>query len=317
VIGGYDAARVEGDLTTFNTFQDCATCVVVTNITYDSANGSSSLFSNSSETLEVILEPFARVLELPQDIFDNFARASQGTWNESLELLTYPRANPPSGNLTITLQNGYSTVIPASELFSLSRLYDSEGVYSITNPDHTIAEVGNYTDPGYLPDWGIPFLTMNYLIVDYGKGNFQMAPAIRTDFGPDGGTLIKTLCTGLATTPTRSPTATSSVQPPVATTPAPVVHQNHTGAIAGGTVGGVVGLALVVGLIFIILFRRKRRATTEAMSEKGKSSRLSATTDTTRRDPPELPSPQPDQHAVMSQWLSTQTPEEQVRISLS
>jgi len=311
VIGGYDAARVEGDLTTFSTFHDCATCVVVTNIAYDSANGSLSLFSNSSETLEISLEPFARVLELPQDIFENFAQASQGTWNESLGLLTYPRANPPNGNLTITLQNGYSTVIPASELFSLPRLYDSEGVYSISDPDHTIAEVENYTDPGYLPDWGIPFLTMNYMIVDYGKGIFQMAPAIRTDFGSEGGTLIKTLCTGLATTPTASPTPTGSVQPP------PVVHQNHTGAIVGGAVGGVLGLALVAGLIFFILFKRKRPATTEAIPENGKSSRLSATTDTTRRDPSELPSPQPDQNVIVCHWFSAQTPGEQVRISLS
>jgi hypothetical protein len=315
VIGGYDTARVQGDLTTLNTFPNCATCVVVTNITYNSANGSSSLFSNSTETLEISLEPFERLLELPQNIFDNFAKVSQGAWNASLGLLTYPRANPPNANLTITLQNGYSTVIPASELFSMSRLYDSDGVYSIINPDLVIAEVGNTTYPKYLPSWGIPFLTMNYMVVDYDKGTFQMAPAIRTDFGSEGGALIKTLCS-LPTTATSLPTPTNTRPPTPPTSPAPVVHHNHTGAIVGGVVGGVLGLALIAGLIFFILSKRKRRATRnramgqEEMSEKGKSSRISMTTDATRTDRTELPSPQPDQHHTMSHWLSTQTGEE-------
>jgi hypothetical protein len=194
------------------------------------------------------------------------------------------------------LQNGYSTVIPASELFSLSRLYNSDGVYSIIDPDHTIAEVINYTDPKYVPDWGIPFLTMNYMIVDYDKGSFQMAPAIRTDFGSEGGALIETLCP----TPTSSPTPTPPIPPPVSPTPSPVSPHNYTGAIVGGVVGGVVGLALVAGLIFFILARRKRRATRthatgpDEMSEKEKSSRFSMIIDATYTDRKELPSPQPD-----------------------
>jgi hypothetical protein len=322
VIGGYDTARVQGNLTTFNTFQNCATCLVVTNITYESVNGSTSLFSNSSETLEIDLEPFERSLELPQNIFDNFARASNAVFNASLGLLTYPRANPPDGNLSITLQNGYTTVIPSSELFSLSRLYDSDGFYSIIDPDRVIAEIGNYTDPKYVASWGIPFLTMNYMVVDYDKGTFQMAPAIRTDFGPGGGALIKTLCSGPTTSATPSPTPSKTAPPAITTSAAPVTSTNHTGAIAGGVVGGVVGLALLAGLLFFLLSRRRRRETPnsatrqEQMSEKGKSSRLSTTTDATHTDRTELPSPQPEQNAATTHWLSTQADEEEVRISL-
>jgi hypothetical protein len=323
VIGGYDAARVQGDLTTFSTFKNCPTCVVVTNLTYDSVDGSTSLFSNSSQTLEIALEPFERALELPQDIFDNFAKISQGTWNASLGLLTYPRASPPEANLTVTLQNGYTTVIPASELFSMSRLYDPNGVYSIINPDLMIAEVDNNTDPRYLPSWGIPFLTMNYMIVDYDQGTFQMAPAIRTDYGSEGGALIKTLCTGLAATPTSSPTPVQTSHTPATSLAPPVAHQNHTGAIVGGVVGGIVGLALIAGLIFFMFRRRQRPATRvramaqEQMSEKGKSSRLSMTTDATRTDRTELASPQPDQHATMNHWLYTQTHGEEVSIPIT
>ena len=121
VVGGYDTARVQGNLTTFDTFQNGATCLVVTNITYESVNGSTSLFSNSSETLEISLEPFERTLELPQNIFDNFARASNAFFNASLGLLTYPRANPPDGN-----QSLYRTATPQSyRLRSCFRCQDS------------------------------------------------------------------------------------------------------------------------------------------------------------------------------------------------
>ena len=198
------------------------------------------LFPNSSETLKVSLEPFERLLELPQNLFDNFAKVSQGSWNDSLGLLTYPRASPPDGNLTITLLNGYTAVIPASELFSTSRLYDSSGFYSIINPDRMIAEVGNSTDPRYVPNWGIPFLTMNYIVMDYDEGTFQMAPAIRTDLNSEGGALIKALCTSMVSSPTSTPTAL----PTVPTLAAPVAHHNHTAAIIGGIVGGVIGLTL-------------------------------------------------------------------------
>jgi hypothetical protein len=60
----------------------------------------------------------------------------------------------------------------------MSRLYGSSGFYSIINPDRMIAKVGNSTDPRYVPSWGIPFLVMNYMVMDYDEGTFQMAPAI-------------------------------------------------------------------------------------------------------------------------------------------
>lgn len=120
-----------------------------------------------------------------------------------------------------------------------------------------IAEVGNSTDPQYVPSWGIPFLTMNYMVMDYDEGTFRMAPAIRTDFSPEGGAIIKALCTGVVSSPTSLPTSTPTAPPTAPTSAAPVAHRNHTGAIVGGIVGGVVGLAFIGAVIFFILSRRK------------------------------------------------------------
>jgi hypothetical protein len=274
--------------------------------------------------LEIGLKPFLRKLQLPQDVFDNLIRVSNGTFNALLSLITYPRANPPDGNLTVTLQNGYTTVIPSSELFSLPRDYDSNGFYSIVDPEWVIAEATNGTDPRYVASWGIPYLTMNYLVVDYDRGTFQMAPAIRTDFSSaEAGALIKTVCPPVPTT-SATPTPSKTAPPTTTTSVAPVVHTNHTGAIAGGVVGGVVGLALIAGLLIFIFLRRKRRAINKYCygtgTNVGERENIPLVDDhsATRTDRTELPSqsPQPDQQATITRWLSTQPDKEEVGISL-
>jgi hypothetical protein len=247
-IGGYDRARVQGDLSTFQMFDDCPTCVVISEMTYDYPGGSSSLFPNSSETFDVSLEPFERGIQVPQDVFESFARASNGMWDSSLGLLTYSAANPPSGNISVTLSNGYTTIIPSEELFVMPRLYSEEGVYSISNDTIIISELANYTAPGYVASWGIPYLTMNYMVVDYDEGSFKMAPAFRESFGEDGGSVIENLCTpGISTTPSPSPAPS-------------VIKHTPTGAIAGGVVGGVGGLALIAGLLYFVFFRKRKRS---------------------------------------------------------
>ena len=160
-LGGYDTNRVDGDFTEFTVFDRCATCVEITNITYLYSGGSASLFSNASETLSVSLEPFQRALQVPEDIFRNFARASNGTAGEdpgTQALLTYS-PNSTFGNLSVTLKNGFETVIPAQELFLPPRAFDSQGQYEIvSNETYILAGLENATAaPGYLLQWGIPF----------------------------------------------------------------------------------------------------------------------------------------------------------------
>ena len=126
----------------------------------------------------------------------------------------YPVNQRPTGNLTITLSNGYNTTITNSELFAPLRGSDQYGRYAIVN--NSIIEAGvadnRKSDPSsVLPTLGGLFLTFNYLIVDYEKGEFRLAPAVPSD-QQIASSNITTICT-----PTPSPSSAPS--PPAFATP--------------------------------------------------------------------------------------------------
>jgi hypothetical protein len=279
VLGGYDNTRFgsESDLVTFPVQSDCAGCVQVTGLSYDTLSGSTNLFANASETLQINLQPGSRVLYVTQDIFMRFANATNGTYDLGLENLRYPASDPPTGNLSVTLKNGYKTTIPAEELFLYPRLYNNTG-YSISNNTVLIAEVANQTNDGYVLDWGIPYLTMNYFIADYARSQIQLAPAIRTDFANQGGGyLLQAICDPSeptsTTTSSKTATATAPAMTSSSATPAPPKSSN-TGAIVGGVVGGVLGLILIVGVLGLLFYRSRKRGgptTTPADAESSTS----------------------------------------------
>jgi hypothetical protein len=279
VLGGYDNTRFgsESDLVAFPVQSDCAGCVQVTGLSYDTLSGSTNLFANASETLQINLQPGSRVLYVTQDIFMRFANATNGTYDLGLENLRYPASDPPTGNLSVTLKNGYKTTIPAEELFVYPRLYNNTG-YSISNNTVLVAEVANQTNDGYVLDWGIPYLTMNYFIADYARSQIQLAPAIRTDFANQGGGyLLQAICdpSEPTSTTTSSKTATATA-PAMTSSPATLApsKSSNTGAIVGGVVGGVLGLILIVGVLGLLFYRSRKRGgptTTPADAESSTS----------------------------------------------
>jgi hypothetical protein len=202
-----------------------------------------------------------------------FANATNGTYDLSLQNLIYPASDPPTGNLSVTLKNGYKTTIPTEDLFVYPRLYNTTG-YQISNNTVLIPEVLNQTNNGYVLDWGIPYLTMNYLIADYARSQIQLAPAIRTDFANQGGGyLLQAICdpSEPTSTTTSSKTATATA-PPITSSAAPLPPPkgSNTGAIVGGVVGGILGLILVVGVLALLFYRSRkhsRRTTTPADAE--------------------------------------------------
>jgi hypothetical protein len=277
VLGGYDSTRFgsEADLVTFPVQPSCPGCVQVTSLSYDTINGSTNLFANASETLQINLQPWSRVVYVTQDIFMRFANATNGTYDSSLENLRYPASNPPTGNLSVTLKNGYKTTIPAEELFVYPRLYNNTG-YSISNNTVLIAEVLNQTNDGYILDWGIPYLTMNYFIADYARSQIQMAPAIRTDFANQGGGyLLQAICDPSESTSTTTSSKTATATGPAITSSSATLtppESSNTGAIVGGVVGGILGLILVVGVLGLLFYRRRKSSGPKATPADAESS---------------------------------------------
>ena len=331
-IGGYDTARVDGEFTTFPTFDDCATCVVVNNITWVWEGGSSSLFANDSEILQVGLDPFGKGINLPQHMYEKFMEVSLGTYYPDLGLIRYPVDNPPKGNITVTLSNGYETTIIGAEIFSKPRLYNEEGVYEISNETVTIGLVTNSTTAGYVISWGMPFLTMNYVLMDHDHQQFKMAPAIRGDLGDNGGALISTIC-GPEAVPTGNTGNSSNLAGGDKGGGA-----SNTGAIVGGVVGGILGLALIIcgfGYLFWRTNRKKKQArygqpgmqhqsqyggTTAATRSEAGDTRASIFTATAPTEYSELaspqqqylsPSPNPNMPSVNT-WLMGQKGQDEV-----
>jgi len=302
IIGGYDEGRVGGQLRSYPSRENCAFPAYIANATYDTINGSTPLMTNMNASC--CIDPFYNYIQLPQGAWESFGVSSGAVYNSTTEYLTYPASNPPLGNMTITLTDGYQTTIPYSELFTQLKYWNAQGEYLVQDNSPLVAEVLNLTSTEYAYSLGIPFMTMNYFIANYDEGVYQMVPAIRDDyFDNDQAQTIRTVCTSLPPPPPPPANTSTYHKPP---TPAP----NHTGAIAGGVVGGVLGLALIIGLL-IFFFRRGRKAgraqqaayqdqvvNREIAYSKGP---LSATTDTAHTEASELPSPE---HPQVNEWLS-------------
>jgi hypothetical protein len=263
VIGGYDAARVDGDFVEFpikqwNPQQTCPLQVTITDIAYSGQ----SLFANSTETIVACVEPSTQRNVFTQDITFAFANAT-GQNSSFYKGMTYPASNPPTGNMTITLNNNYTTTIPSNELFNLLRGSDPNGRYAVIN--NTVVEAGvgdnRKADPNTIvPTLGGLFLTFNYLIVDYDQSTFKLAPAVKSSVSV-GSPNLKTLCTPTASPKSGSVALVTCIVKPLLSERALISGFNrssHAGAIAGGVVGGVVGLA-AIAVLAIIFYRRHHK----------------------------------------------------------
>ncbi|KAK1056199.1 hypothetical protein LTR74_015110 [Friedmanniomyces endolithicus] len=247
VLGGYDAARVNGNFTSFPVADASAAlpCPLQVNITGLYFAGQSLL--GDSQAMTACIEPYVQRFVFTPAVAQTFAQIT--AQNASLyKGMDYNASSTPPGNLTITLSNGYTTNITNDELFTLRRGSDQYGRYAITN--NTVVEAGisdnrAKSPASQTPTLGGLFLTFNYLVMDYENDEFRLAPAVASD--AQTGSSLTTVCT-----PTAPPSAIPSP------TPAPP-PANHTAAIAGGVVGGVVGLALIAAAIAFVLFRRRRR----------------------------------------------------------
>lgn len=248
-VGGYDDARVGSDWHTYDSSDDCTACIQLQGLTWVTDSGSVSLFDDSVSAFQVALNPWYETIGLPSSVWAAFGNATNGVFDPDLERYIYNTSNTPTGSLNVTVKGGYSVSIPTEELFFYPRDYDTNGSSIVETTTYKIAAAYNYTNEdnsgNYLATWGVPFLTMNYFVMDMEEGKFRLAEAVRQDFGNAGGVFPKKLCTG-------EPATKPDPPPPE---PSPGVN---IGAIVGGVVGGVVGLAIIGLALWFFCFRRKK-----------------------------------------------------------
>jgi len=249
IVGGYNSARVSGPFTNFTIgagYLDipCPLQVLLKDVQLNNANGSHSLFADSGATVAACIDPLQNGFSFTQVMFERFASLTQlpasSSFNtsNSAQNIIYPSwANEPLiGNLTITLSNGYQTVIPHHELVSQQRGTDSEGKYGIVDPTKLSVAINiGPTDFGVqIPLLGGLFLSQNYLLVDYARNTFGLAPAVTGNTNTPAPTIVP-ICSNAAN-------------------PAP--GRSNTGPIVGGVIGG---LALLVFCAAALFWRRKQQ----------------------------------------------------------
>ena len=244
-IGGYDRARVNGPWTNFSMEarylnSPCPLQVLIKDIRLNIVNGSFSLFQDPGTTLGMCIDPLQNGFTLTNSMYDVVANvtrqsgvitsAGQPTYLSSLDGYL--------GNLSITLANGYETLIPHYELVSQVRGTDSEGKYSVVDPTRLTMAL-NYNQNTTVPTLGGVFLSQNYLLVDYENQMFGLAPAVVGNLGNQAHDIV-TVCNA----------TTSSAD-------TPKDAKKNTSAIVGGVIGGVIGVVILGGFLLYIIRTKK------------------------------------------------------------
>ncbi|KAF2104819.1 hypothetical protein NA57DRAFT_51619 [Rhizodiscina lignyota] len=261
VLGGYDASRANQNelAVTLKNPPGCPECTNVTRLSYNGPNGTVNLMEGYTDPFTIAFEMYAPTLQLVDQSYDNLAKATGGIYNETLGRLVYP--SRPEGNITVTLANNYTTVIPTEEFFiPLPTLSDSGTIGE--NPDIYTALISNITTPGQPMLWGRPYLSMNYIVFDWSRTETSLYTARRVlSFNEGEGSQLYPVCEPQKNSPSNHTTGPQ-------TSSGSSHHSSHTGAIAGGVVGGVVGLALILALAFFLFRRHKRNNRQSAYKDK-------------------------------------------------
>ncbi|MCJ1248935.1 hypothetical protein MMC30_006156 [Trapelia coarctata] len=252
IVGGYNSARVGGSFTNFTIGAEyldipCPLQVLLKDVQLNNANGSHSLFADSAATVAACIDPLQNGFSFTQVMFERFASLTQLPASSSINAsdsqaqnIIYPSwaSEPLIGNLTITLSNGYQTVIPHHELVSQQRGTDSEGKYGIVDPTKLSVAINiGQTDFGVqIPLLGGLFLSQNFLLVDYARNTFGLAPAVTGNANTPASNIV----------PICSEDSTSG--------------NSNTGPIVGGVIGGLALLILCAAALFWRRRQQKKRS---------------------------------------------------------
>ncbi|KAK5077326.1 hypothetical protein LTR64_005191 [Lithohypha guttulata] len=263
IIGGYDANKRKGE-SNFTMFSSCRACARVTGFTYNDDAGETELIDTEFWMSHT---PWSDYVRVPTNLANKFANVTNAIWDAAEGAYKWNYAI--SGTITVTLANGYTSTIPASEFALPPSSVNANGIKEPTASTELISMVRANTSSGTVA-WGAPWLAMNYIFLDPVIGSFGLSPVTaQTRNSP---VLVHSLCSEDAnqqnstnTTdqpPGSSDQQTGNLSDGTNTSNGATSTSNkstNTGAIAGGVVGGVAGLALIVLAVFLFMRRRRKQ----------------------------------------------------------
>lgn len=266
VVGGYNAGRTDGSFywTAVSNMAGDRPCPLRTrmvDVSVTLANGSVVPVNSRAETVEACIEPYDNLFRFTAGMLlrwkeiTGFNDSQLGVYSnqgaaEGLNLsfteygLPYAMDKVGDWSLSITLDNGYTTTMPASELVRPLLGWDRQGNRVPVPGMANLQILNNPTDVGEVPTLGKIFLSRSYLAVNYETGLFGLAAAA-VPTQPDKYMALSCKDVNNGTTGSGSSGSGS--------------NSTNMGAVIGGAVGGGVAVILLI-VLAILLWRRKRRA---------------------------------------------------------
>lgn len=267
-IGGYSKARVaEKVWTNFSINAEyrsspCPLQILLQDMRITFSNGTShSLFTDAAARIPACIDPLQNQFTFTKAMSNRFSELTEHEFNVTGEppfnIQTYPISKEHlMENLTIVLSNGYKTVIPHYELVSQFRGTNEEGKYSVLNESRImVAAAPDEKDTGdgnILPVLGGVYLSQNYLLVDYKRGTFSMAPA-RIDDVKEGQEDIETV-----------------IDPDTEDGEGP----SSDGRLRVGEIGGIVAGVILVAVVAVAVYLYFRKSEEEAQNDPQNSDKM-------------------------------------------
>jgi len=195
ILGGYDTARVNGSFTWFPIGKrfpnlNCPLQVLLEDIILTNTNGSQSLMADTYSKVPACVDLIENAFSFTPELYQKWANLTNHPTTNPTDGSplytdqTYPGASEQLiGELTLTLSNdqgtNFTSFIPHFELVSQERGADSQGKYAVVNATRAMAAVASSENEILgQPLLGGTFLSQNYLVIDFEKNMFGLAPAV-------------------------------------------------------------------------------------------------------------------------------------------
>ena len=213
-IGGYDAARIAGAWTNFSIdagylgASACPLQVLVKDIFVTTSNGSEhSVFVDRAAMVSACVDPLQNAFTFTRAMAQRFWEITEHAHHVPGEGANFTDQTYPAGkehlmqNLTVVLNNGHTTVIPHYELVSQERgATQDEGKYAVTNASRIMVAVAPDPDDdgsgNVIPILGGVYLSQKYLLVDYARKSWSMAPAVIGKMGDERQKIVTVMSDG-------------------------------------------------------------------------------------------------------------------------